>query len=64
MKVLDQVNFNVVQAFEYSDRPGTAASKMENKTPPDVMKKRLKQIRRKILLKVNLKKLKPIGRAS
>ena len=64
MKVLDQVNFNVVQAFEYSDRPGTAASKMENKTPPDVMKQRLKQIRRKILLKVNLKKLKPIGRAS
>jgi MiaB/RimO family radical SAM methylthiotransferase len=64
IKVLDQVSFNVVQAFEYSDRPGTAASKMENKTPPDVMKKRLKQIRRKILLKVNLKKLKPIGRAN
>ena len=64
MKVIDQVSFNVVQAFEYSDRPGTAASNMENKTPPDVMKKRIKQIRRKILLKVNLKKLKPIGRAS
>ncbi len=64
MAVLDQVSFNVVQAFAYSDRPGTAASKMDNHVSENIIKKRLKQINRKIFMKVNVKKLKPIGRAS
>jgi tRNA-2-methylthio-N6-dimethylallyladenosine synthase len=64
MKVLDDVSFNLVQAFAYSDRPGTPASKMDNHVSDEVMKKRLKKINRKIFLKVNLKKLKPIGKAS
>ena len=64
LDVLDQVSFNVVQAFEYSDRPGTVASQMGNHISETVMKKRMKKINRKIFMKVNLKKLKPIGRAS
>jgi MiaB/RimO family radical SAM methylthiotransferase len=64
LNVLDQVSFNIVQAFEYSDRPGTAASKMDNHVPEAVIKKRMKRISRKIFLKVNLRKLKPVGKAS
>ena len=64
LKVLDQVSFNVIQAFEYSDRPGTVASKMDNHVPEAVIKKRMKRINRKIFLKVNLRKLKPVGKAS
>lgn len=64
MDLIDTVPCNLVQAFEYSDRPGTAASAMDNHIPPDVMKKRLKRINRRIFLKVNMKKLKPVGRAS
>jgi len=64
LKVLDEVSFNLVQAFAYSDRPGTPASKMDNHVSEEVMKKRLKKINRKIFLKVNLKKLKPLGKAS
>ena len=64
MKVLDEVSFNLVQAFAYSDRPGTAASKMDNHIPEAVIKKRLRKINRKIFLKVNIKKLKPLGKAS
>ena len=62
MAVLDQVSFNVVQAFAYSDRPGTAASKMANHIPDEVISRRLKKINRKIFMKVNLRKMKPIGR--
>jgi len=64
LRVLDQVSFNLVQAFEYSDRPGTAASAMDNHVPNEVVKKRLRRMNRKIFLKVNLKKLKPIGKAT
>jgi len=60
LKVLDEVNFNLVQAFAYSDRPGTDASKMDNHISESTVKKRLKRINRKIFLKVNLKKLKPL----
>ncbi len=63
MQVIDELPLNVVQAFEYSDRPGTAASMMDNHVPDDVMKKRMKRINRKIFMKINLKKLKPFGRA-
>lgn len=62
LKVLDDVNFNLVQAFAYSDRPGTDASKMDNHVPEAFVKKRLKRMNRKIFLKVNLKKLKPLGK--
>ncbi len=62
LRVLDEVSFNVVQAFEYSDRPGTSATQMDGHISPEVMKKRMKQINRKILLKVNLKKMKPFGK--
>jgi len=62
--VLDEVTFNVVQAFEYSDRPGTAASRMDNHVSAAIMKKRMKRINRKIFLKVNVRKLKPIGKAA
>ena len=61
LRVLDEVSFNVVQAFEYSDRPGTSATKMDGHIAPEVMKKRMKKINRKIFVKVNLKKLKPFG---
>jgi threonylcarbamoyladenosine tRNA methylthiotransferase CDKAL1 len=64
MRVLDQVSFNVVQAFAYSDRPGTAATAMDNHVPEDIIQKRLKRMNRKIFLKVNVKKLKPLGRTS
>jgi len=64
LRVLDKVTFNLVQAFEYSDRPGTAASAMDNHVPDVIMKQRMRRINRKIFLKVNLKKLKPIGRSS
>jgi tRNA A37 methylthiotransferase MiaB len=64
LHVLDAVPFNLVQAFAYSDRPGTDASKMDNHTPEAVIKKRLKKINRKIFLKVNIKKLKPLGKTS
>jgi len=64
LDVLDQLSFNIVQAFAYSDRPGTTASKMDNHIPEGEIKKRLKRINRKTFLKVNLKKLKPIGMAS
>ncbi len=64
LKVLDEVSFNIVQAFAYSDRPGTTASNMIDHVPDEVIKKRLKRINRKIFLKVNLKKLKPLGKAS
>jgi MiaB/RimO family radical SAM methylthiotransferase len=64
LKVLDEVSFNIVQAFAYSDRPGTAASEMDHHVPEPVINKRLKKINRKIFLKVNLKKLKPLGIAS
>jgi tRNA A37 methylthiotransferase MiaB len=50
-----------VQAFEYSDRPGTSATKMDGHIASEVMKKRMKKINRKIFVKVNLKKLKPFG---
>jgi MiaB/RimO family radical SAM methylthiotransferase len=63
LKVLDEVSFNIVQAFAYSDRPGTTASKMDNHVSDEVIKSRLKKINRKIFLKVNLKKLKPVGKA-
>jgi MiaB/RimO family radical SAM methylthiotransferase len=61
LRVLDEVSFNVVQAFEYSDRPGTSATKMDGHISPEVMKKRMKKINRKIFVKVNLKKMKPFG---
>jgi tRNA A37 methylthiotransferase MiaB len=64
LKVLDEVSFNIVQAFAYSDRPGTAASEMDHHVPEPIINKRLKKINRKIFLKVNLKKLKPLGKAS
>ena len=64
LKVLDEVSFNLVEALAYSDRPGTYASKMDNHVPEEVIKKRLKKFNRKIFLKVNLKKLKPLGKAS
>jgi threonylcarbamoyladenosine tRNA methylthiotransferase CDKAL1 len=64
MKMLDEVSFNVVQAFAYSDRPGTPASKMADHVPEDIIKKRLKRMNRKIFLKVNLKKLKPVGKSA
>lgn len=64
LKLLDEVPFNLVQAFAYSDRPGTDASKMDHHIPETVMNKRLKKINRKIFLKVNLKKLKPFGKAT
>jgi tRNA-2-methylthio-N6-dimethylallyladenosine synthase len=64
LKVLDEVNFNLVQAFVYSDRPGTDASKMDDHLPEAIVKKRLKRMNRKIFLKVNLKKLKPLGKVS
>ena len=64
LKVLDEVNFNLVQAFAYSDRPGTGASKMDNHVSDETIKKRLKRINRKIFLKVNIKKLKPLGKVS
>ncbi len=63
LKVLDEVSFNIVQAFAYSDRPGTTASIMDNHVPDEIIKRRLKKINRKIFLKVNLKKLKPLGKA-
>jgi len=61
LNVLDQVTFNIVQAFAYSDRPGTAASKMPHHVSDEEVKARLKRINRKIFLKVNLRKLKPFG---
>lgn len=64
LNVLDQVGFNIVQAFAYADRPGTVASKMPNHISDEEMKKRLKRMNRKIFMKVNLRKLKPIGSAS
>ena len=64
LKVLDEVNFNLVQAFVYSDRPGTDASKMDDHLPEAIVRKRLKRMNRKIFLKVNLKKLKPLGKVS
>ncbi|MBW1855357.1 MAG: radical SAM protein [Deltaproteobacteria bacterium] len=64
LKVLDEAQFNLVQAFAYSDRPGTDASKMKNHVSEAIIKKRLKQINRKIFLKVNIKKLKPLGKTS
>lgn len=64
MKVLDEVSFNLVQAFAYSDRPGTKASKMDHHVPEAIIKKRLKKINRKIFLKVNIKKMKPLGKTS
>jgi MiaB/RimO family radical SAM methylthiotransferase len=64
LNVLDEANFNLVQAFVYSDRPGTDASKMDDHLPEVIVKKRLKRMNRKIFLKVNLKKLKPLGKVS
>ncbi len=64
MKVIEDVDANIVQAFAYSDRPGTPASKMDNHIPESTIKKRLKKMNRKIFLKVNLKKLKPVGSKS
>ena len=64
LNVLDEANFNLVQAFVYSDRPGTDASKMDDHLPEAIVKKRLKRMNRKIFLKVNLKKLKPLGKVS
>jgi MiaB/RimO family radical SAM methylthiotransferase len=64
LTLLDEVPFNLVQAFAYSDRPGTDASKMSNHISEAVVNRRLKKINRKIFLKVNLKKLKPFGKRS
>jgi tRNA A37 methylthiotransferase MiaB len=64
LHLLDEINFNLVQAFAYADRPGTAASKMDNHIPEPVIRKRLRRINRKIFFKVNIKKLKPVGKAS
>lgn len=64
LNVLDEVSFNLVEALAYSDRPGTKASKMDNHVPEEVIKKRLKKFNRKIFLKVNLRKLKPLGKPS
>jgi len=60
LRILDELNFDLVQAFAYSDRPGTDASKMDNHISEDVINKRLKRINRKILFKVFLRKLLPV----
>jgi len=60
LNVIDEIQFNLVQAFEYSDRPGTRASQMDNHVSDEIIIERLRRIKRKIIFKVFMKKLFPL----
>lgn len=44
LRIMHEVNFIASFSFSYSDRPGTRASKMENKIPPTVQSERLNRL--------------------
>jgi tRNA A37 methylthiotransferase MiaB len=46
VQAVQEVDFSVVEINKYSDRPGTAASRMEGKLPPDVIDRRAAQLDR------------------
>jgi len=48
VKAVKEIDFSVVELNKYSDRPGTAASKMENKVPQETIDRRTEEIRKQL----------------
>ncbi len=58
LSLLEEVRFDTVFSFRYSDRPGTAAARFENKVPEDVKAARLiklQELQNRITLEQNRK---------
>jgi tRNA A37 methylthiotransferase MiaB len=60
MKLLDDVVFDYVEVYEYSERPGTLSEKIEPKVPDSVKRQRYIRLYRKALLNRTPRKIKNI----
>ena len=48
VKAVKEIDFSVVELNKYSDRPGTAASKMQNKVPQEIIDRRTLEIEKQL----------------
>jgi MiaB/RimO family radical SAM methylthiotransferase len=46
VEAVQEIDFSVVELNKYSDRPGTASSRMKNKIPQEIIDRRTEEIRR------------------
>ncbi len=60
LQLLDDVVFDYAEVYEFSERPGTAATKIEPKVPPPVKRERFLKLYRKAVLNRTRRKLKNI----
>jgi threonylcarbamoyladenosine tRNA methylthiotransferase MtaB len=60
MKLLDEVVFDFVEAYEFSERKGTVAAKLEPKVPDDIKRRRYMQLHKKAILNRTPRKIKNI----
>jgi tRNA A37 methylthiotransferase MiaB len=60
LKLLDDLVFDYVEVYEFSDRPGTVAAKLEPKVPDNVKRQRFLKLYKKAVLNRTPRKIKNI----